>query len=102
MMGVFVLAELLSVASAQAATCQTIEDADQWAYCRPMQTGSRGHCVKIGSYDLRQSCHAKLSGNPSLSNLTANGWEREQCRKIKLVAQAWSGRKIIDNIYDVV
>ena len=74
------LAGLFWVASAQATTCQTIEDADQRAYCRAMQTGSRGQCAAIGSYDLRQRCHAAISGNASLCNSIASGWEREQCK----------------------
>ena len=74
------LAGLLWVASAQATTCQTIDDADQRAYCRAMQTGSRGQCAAIGSYDLRQRCHAAISGNASLCNSIARAWEREQCK----------------------
>jgi len=74
------LAGLFWVASAQAATCQTIDDADQRAYCRAMQTGSRGQCAAIGSYDLRQRCHAAISGNASLCNSIASAWEREQCK----------------------
>jgi hypothetical protein len=40
---------------AQGATsCQTRDDANQRAYCRAMQTGSKGDCIAIGSHDLRQ------------------------------------------------
>jgi hypothetical protein len=77
---VLLLTGLLWGASAQATTCQTIDDADQRAYCRAMQSGSRGQCAAIGKFDLRQRCHAAISGNPSLCNPIASGWEREQCK----------------------
>ncbi len=77
---VLLLASLFTPWALAATTCQMIEDANQRAYCRAMQTDSRGQCAAIGTYDLRQRCHAVISGNPSLCNSIANGWEREQCK----------------------
>lgn len=56
MKGVFLLAGLLGVASAQATTCQTIDDADQRAYCRAMQTGSRGQCGASARPSAAMTC----------------------------------------------
>lgn len=71
---------LLPSLSWAATACQTIQDPDQRAYCRAVQTGSKGQCTAIGNYDLRQQCLVRLGSNPSLCSTTTPGWNREQCK----------------------
>ncbi len=63
-----------------AASCFTIEDADQRALCRALQTKSAGNCTAISDYALRQSCRARLTSQPSHCNSITSGWERQKCR----------------------
>lgn len=78
MKAVFLLAGLLWVASIQAITCQRIDDADQRAYCRAMQSGSLGQCAAIINFDLPKRNRPAISDNASLCNQITDGWYHEQ------------------------
>lgn len=82
--GYFLGVSLLVAAAAAPAragvSCFTIEDPDQRAYCRALQTKSAGNCSTISDYSLRQSCRARLSSNPSHCNSVTSQWERKKCQ----------------------
>jgi hypothetical protein len=63
-----------------AASCFTIEDPDQRALCRAIQTKSVGNCTAISDYSLRQSCRARLASQPAHCNSITSQWERQKCR----------------------
>lgn len=76
----FCLAPLPALAGA---TCSTIDDPDQRAYCRALQTKSAGQCTAISDYALRQTCRARLASpgkGASQCNSITNSWERQKCR----------------------
>ena len=77
------LTALLPGAALAGVSCSTIDDPDQRAYCRALQTKSAGQCVAISDYALRQTCRARLASpgkGASQCNSITNAWEREKCR----------------------
>lgn len=66
---------------AKAATaCSTIANSDDRAYCRAVQTNSKGQCEGIQSYNLRQQCLVRLGARQTLCATVSSPWEREQCK----------------------
>jgi hypothetical protein len=61
------------------ASCFTIEDPDQRALCRALETKSVGNCTAISDYALRQTCRARLASQPSHCNTITSQWERKKC-----------------------
>lgn len=65
------------------ASCFTIVDPDQRAYCRSLQTKSAGNCSAISDYALRQTCRARLASpgkGQSQCNSITDAWQRQKCR----------------------
>lgn len=74
---------LLPAQALAASNCWTIQDPDQRAYCRALQTKSAGNCTPIADYALRQTCRARLAApgkGASQCNAIQNSWERQKCR----------------------
>ena len=61
-------------------TCSTIDNADDRAYCRAVQTNSRGQCSAIQSYNLRQMCLVRLGARQTLCQTVSSPWAKEQCK----------------------
>ncbi len=80
-MKILVAAAMLVATTAQAApTCSTIANSDDRAYCRAVQTNSKGQCEAIQSYNLRQQCLVRLGARQTLCATVSSPWEREQCK----------------------
>ena len=71
----------LPVAASAGVTCSTIDDPDQRAYCRAIETNSVGNCSTISDYALRQTCRARVGGNVNPCNTVTSQWQREECRR---------------------
>ena len=69
-----------TAANANTITCSTINNADDRAYCRAVQTNSQGQCSAIQSYNLRQQCLVRLGARQTLCQTVSSPWEKEQCR----------------------
>ncbi len=63
------------------ASCGSVQDPDQKAYCKAMESRSANMCASIRSYDLRQTCQVKLGGTPAICNTVRDSWERAKCRE---------------------
>lgn len=74
-----VLMWLVGTASA-ATSCSTIANSDDRAYCRAVQTNSKGECAAIQSYNLRQQCLVRLGARQTLCATVSSPWEKEQCK----------------------
>lgn len=71
---------LLPAAAVAGTTCSLLDDADQRAYCRALQSRSAGDCTPIADFGLRQSCRARVTSNASPCNAVTGQWERQKCR----------------------
>jgi hypothetical protein len=64
-------------------TCSAIDNPDQRAYCRALQTRSAGDCIAISDYALRQTCRARLAspgtGASQCNTITDQG-QRQKCK----------------------
>ena len=69
-----------TAANANTITCSTINNADDRAYCRAVQTNSQGQCSAIQSYNLRQQCLVRLGARQTLCQTVSSPWEKERCR----------------------
>lgn len=81
----FVLAVLIALmwfigTASAAVTCSTIDNSDDRAYCRAVQTNSQGQCSAIQSYNLRQQCLVRLGARQTLCQTTSSPWAKEQCK----------------------
>ena len=73
-----------SAGSAMAGTvCSTIQNPDDRAYCRAVQTGSRGQCAAIGSYDLRKTCGVRLGAPKTTCSTVTYGADRFRCTEAR-------------------
>lgn len=79
---IFAAALLPSIATA-GVTCSAIPDSDQRAYCRAVQSQSRGQCEAIVSYDFRQACYARLGAPKSVCATVSPGFARLACQDAK-------------------
>lgn len=60
--------------------CWAIKSADERAYCRAVQTGSKGQCTAImKDHDLRQTCFIRLGSPRTYCTTVKPGWPRMQC-----------------------
>lgn len=80
-LAVVLAAMALPRVAAAGTSCFTVEDPDQRAYCRAVNTRSVGNCSAISDYSLRQTCRARLSASKTPCNTVSTSWEREQCRR---------------------
>lgn len=69
-----------TAANANTITCSTIDNADDRAYCRAVQTNSQGQCSAIQSYNLRQQCLVRLGARQTLCQTVSSPWAKEQCK----------------------
>ena len=76
----FVLMWVVGTSAHAAVTCSTIDNADDRAYCRAVQTNSQGQCSAIQSYNLRQQCLVRLGARQTLCQTTSSPWAKEQCK----------------------
>lgn len=60
--------------------CSTIANSDDRAYCRAVQTNSKGQCSAIQSYNLRQQCLVRLGARQTLCATVSSPWAKEQCK----------------------
>jgi hypothetical protein len=60
--------------------CSTIANSDDRAYCRAVQTNSKGQCSAIQSYNLRQQCLVRLGARQTLCQTLSSPWAKEQCK----------------------
>ena len=75
-----IFAILLLVASGSAlADCQAAKDDDSRAYCRALETRSKGQCVLIKNSTLRASCSAQLNAGKSGCYTFRDAWQRQKC-----------------------
>jgi hypothetical protein len=63
------------------ASCFTIEDPDQRAYCRAVSSGNVADCAPIADFTLRQTCRARLEGNARPCSSVFGVAERERCER---------------------
>lgn len=63
--------------------CWAIKSADERAYCRAVQAGSKGQCAAIQSYDLRAQCFVRLGSPDTICATVKPGWPRLQCQDAK-------------------
>lgn len=76
----FVLMWTVGTSAHAAVTCSTIDNADDRAYCRAVQTNSQGQCSAIQSYNLRQQCLVRLGARQTLCQTVSSPWAKEQCK----------------------
>jgi len=76
-----VLLLFVPAAAAAGVTCSTIDDPDQRAYCRAIESRSVGNCSIISNYSLRQTCRARVGGTATHCNSVTSQWEREECKR---------------------
>lgn len=63
-----------------AASCITIADPDQRAYCRALEVGQPHACTAIQDYNLRQRCRVELGENPANCQTITDPTQRELCK----------------------
>lgn len=71
---------LVPTAAAAGAPCWTIDDPDERAYCRALQSRSAGDCTTISDFSRRQACRARVTSNASPCDSVTGQWERQKCR----------------------
>ena len=76
----FFVMGLVGMSAHAATTCSTIANSDDRAYCRAVQTNSRGQCEAIQSFNLRQQCQVRVGASEALCKTISSPWEREQCK----------------------
>jgi hypothetical protein len=80
---IYFIASLVLIVCVEAragVVCSTISNASERAYCRAIQTGSKGQCSAIADYNLRQQCLVRLGARKTLCDTINSSFAREQCK----------------------
>lgn len=79
-LSLFLLLAWLPATAGAGASCWTIDDPDQRAYCRAIETNSAGQCSAIADFSLRETCRVRVGANPDRCKGLRSEWERQKCR----------------------